>query len=222
MNKNTLLTLCIVAVTLMAAITAVAQGPTRNRDLIPFYEDVRGGACSTTNGAVGAIMPNTPADTVLFNRTFRGQPNPQFCETVLNPDGSQMTLGQYTEVRGRSAVKCLRRGTHTVLNFTGLRPNGVYSIWIVQFDSVPGPPIGVGGIGRNGPYENGFTADADGVGQIGRITPEQDLSIFGHVGQCMLDSPFDLELVYHGDGLLHDGDPGPGYTWVTKARFVFP
>ena len=206
----------------MAVGTAAAQAPIRDRNLVPFYEDIRGGTCSTTNGGVGVIAPNTPAITGLFNRTFRGQPNPQFCDPVLNPDGSQMTLGQYTAVRGRSAIKCIRRGTHTVLNFTGLRPNGVYSIWIVLPDSVPGPPIGVGGIGRNGPYENGFTADADGVGQIGRITPEQDLSIFGHVGQCMLDSPFVLELVYHGDGLLHDGDPGPGYTWVTTARFLFP
>ena len=222
MTRNTFLAICMFAAALITTTTAAAQAPTRDRDLVPFYEDVRGGVCSTTMSGVGVITANTPMDTVLFNRTFRGQPNPQFCDPVLNPTGSQMTLGQYTAVRGRSAVKCIRRGTHSVFNFTGLRPHGVYSVWIVLPDSVPGPPIGVGGIGRNGPYENGFTANADGVGQIGRITPEQDLSIFGHVGQCMLDSPLVFELVYHGDGLLHDGDPGPGYTWVTTARFLFP
>ena len=218
MNKNTFLAICIA---LTAAVSAIAQAPTRSHDLIPFYDDVRGGTCSTINVGVGEIGPSTPANTLLFNRTFRGQPNPQFCDPVLNPDGSQMTLGQFTAVRGSSAVKCIRRGTHSVFNFTGLRPNGVYSIWIVLLDSVPGPPIGVGGIGRNGPYENGFTADADGVGQIGRITPEEDLTIFGHVDQCMLDDRVVFELVYHGDGLLHGGDPGPGNTWVTNARFFY-
>ena len=218
MNKNTFLTICIA---LTAAVTAIAQGPTRSHDLIPFYDDVRGGACSTTNGNIGEIGPSTPAGTLLFNRTFRGQPNPQFCEPVLNPDGSQMTLGQYTAVTGKAAVKCNRRGTHTVFNFTGLRPNGVYTIWIVLPDSIPGPPIGVGGIGSSAGV-NSFVADATGEGQIGRVTPEQDLSIFGHVGACMLDAPLVFELVYHADGQAHGGDPGPPNTWVTNARFFYP
>jgi hypothetical protein len=201
---------------------ANAQTPTRSREAHIAYDDVRAGACNAVISSVGIVTANTPNDALLFNRTYRGQPNPQFCDPLLNPDGTQMNLGQYTEVSGRAAVKCIKPGSHSVLQFNGLRPNGVYSIWIVLLDSVPGPPIGVGGIGRNGPYENGFTADADGVGQIGRTTPEQDLSIFGHVGQCMLDSPVVLELVYHGDGLLHGGDPGPGYTWVTNAAFIYP
>ncbi len=218
MNKKTFLTICIA---LTAVFTAAAQGPSRSHNLVTFYEDIRGGACSVSNVSVGEIGPGTPADTVLFNRTFRGQPNPQFCEPVLNPDGSQMTLGQYTTIAGRSAVKCIRRGTHTVFNFTGLRPNGVYTMWIVLPNSVPGPPVGVGGIGSS-PGDNGFVADASGEGQIGRITPEQDLSIFGHVGACMLDAPLVFELVYHSDGQTHGGDPGPPNTWVTNATFFYP
>ena len=222
MNKKTFLTICIVAVALMAAITVSAQDPTRNRELVLAYDDVRGGACSTTDASVGVITANTPPDTVLFNRTFRGQPMPNFCTPVLNPDGSHMTLDEYTTPKGKAAVKCIKKGTHSVLNFSGLRPNGVYSIWIVLPDSVPGPPIGVGGLGRTSVSENGFQADDTGVGQIGRITPEQDLSIFGHVGPCMLDAPFVFELVYHSDNLTHGGDPGPPNTWVTNAIFVYP
>jgi hypothetical protein len=107
------------------------------------------------------------------------------------------------------------------MQFTGLRPNGLYSIWIVLYGSQPGPPIGVGATGANEPYANGFVADARGVGQIVQMTPEEDLSIFGHVSACMLDTPLVLEVVYHGDGLLHGGDPGPGYTWVTNAIFDY-
>ena len=222
MNKNIFLALCITAAALTAVMAASAQTPSRTHDLVPFYEDVRGGVCSTTMSGVGEIGPNTPADTVLFNRTFRGQPNPHFCDPVLNPDGSQMILGQYTAAAGRAAVKCIRRGSHSVFNFTGLRPNGVYTMWILLPDSMPGPPIGVGGLGRTSLSENGFVADSTGEGQIGRTTPEEDLSIFGHVGQCMLDAPLVFELVYHSDGLTHGGDPGPPNTWVTNARFLYP
>src|SRR5437868_10083782 len=98
MNNNTFLTICIAVIALTGATGAVGQAPTRNHNLVPFYEDVRGGACSQTMPGVGMITPNTPLDTVLFNRTFRGQPTTQFCDPVLNPDGSQMTLGQYNTV----------------------------------------------------------------------------------------------------------------------------
>jgi hypothetical protein len=222
MIKNTFLAICMVAVALMTVTAATAQSPTRDRELVPFYEDVRGGVCSPTMSGVGLITANTPPDTVLFNRTFRGQPNPQFCDPVLNPDNSQMTLAQYIAVTGKSAVKCIKKGTHSVFDFKGLRPNGVYTIWIVLPDSMPGPPIGVGGLGRTFASENSFVADGNGEGQISRTTPEEDLSIFGHVGQCMPDAPFLFELVYHSDGLTHGGDPGSPNTWVTNARFLFP
>jgi hypothetical protein len=222
MTRNIFSAICIAIAALLSTTAALAQGPTRDRDLIPFYEDVRGGTCSTTMPDVGLITANTPPGTLLFNRTFRGQPDPIFCDPVLNPDGSQMTLGQYNAAVGRSAVKCIRNGSHSVLAFRGLRPNGVYTIWIVLPDSMPGPPIGVGGLGRTALNENSFVATSTGEGQIGRTTPEEDLSIFGHVGQCMLDAPLIFELVYHSDGQTHGGDPGPPNTWVTNARFLYP
>lgn len=212
--------LFLVCTALSAAV--VAQGPTRSRDLHISYGDIRGGTCSMTMPGVGMITPNTPPETPLFNRTFRGQPNPVFCDPVLNPDGSQMTLGQYITASGRAAVKCQRNGTHAVFSFDGLRPHGVYSIWIVLPNPLPGPPIGVGSLGRTLLSENTFTADDEGEGQIGRTTPEEDLSIFGHVGPCLLDAPLVFELVYHADNHTHGGDPGPPNTWVTNAVFLFP
>ena len=222
MTRNIFSAICIAIAALLSTTAAVAQGPTRDRDLIPFYEDVRGGTCSTTMSEVGQITGNTPSSTLLFNRSFRGQPNPIFCDLVLNPDGSQMTLGQYDAVTGRSSLKCIRGGSHSVFTFRGLRPNGVYTIWIVLPDSMPGPPIGVGGLGRTSLNENTFTATSTGEGHIVRTTPEEDLSIFGHVGDCLLDEPLVFELVYHSDGQTHGGDPGPPNTWVTNARFLFP
>jgi hypothetical protein len=220
MYTKTITAFFVSALILIATAAAIAQAPSKSETLVT-YDDVRADACDSIVSSVGAITPKTPGTAVLFNRTFRGQPNPQFCQPVLNPDGSQMTLAQYSEISGRAGVKCIRRGSHSVMQFTGLRPNGLYSIWIVLYGSEPGPPIGVGALGPNQPYANGFFADADGVGQIVQMTPEEDLSIFGHVGPCMLDTPLVLEVVYHGDGLLHGGDPGPGYTWVTNAVFDY-
>ena len=222
MTRNTILAICLIAAASVAATAAAAQAPIRDRDLIPFYEDIRAGECSTTMSNVGLITGNTPSSAVLFNRSFRGQPDPHFCDPVLNPDNSQMTLGQFDTITGRSSVNCIRRGSRSVLTFRGLRPNGVYTIWIVLSDSLPGPPIGVGGLGRTGVSENGFVANRNGEGEIARTTPEEDLSIFGHVGPCMLDAPFVFELVYHSDGQTHGGDPGPPNTWVTNARFFYP
>jgi hypothetical protein len=222
MTRNIFSAIFITIATLLVATAALAQGPTRDRDLIPFYEDIRGGTCSTTMPNVGLITGNTPPSTLLFNRSFRGQPDPDFCHPILNPDSSQMNLGQFEAVRGRSSLKCITTGSHSVFTFTGLRPNGVYTIWIVLPDSMPGPPIGVGGLGRTPLNENTFTATSTGEGHIVRTTPEEDLSIFGHVGDCLLDEPLVFELVYHSDGTTHGGDPGPPSTWVTNARFLFP
>ena len=215
-------TLMILALVVVAVCTATAQGPTRTRELVTTYDDVRAGVCSTTMPAVGQVAANTPASALLFNRTFRGQPDPDFCHPLLNPDGSQMTLGQYVTPSGRAALDCQRRGTHSVMHFSGLHPNGTYTIWTVIPDTVPGPPVGVGSLGRTGVNENTFVATDLGEGEITARTPEEDLSIFGHVGQCMLDAPVVFELVYHADNQTHGGDPGNPNSWVTNAIFIFP
>jgi len=215
-----------ILITLVIAVTATlmvnAQGPTRTRELLKTFDDVRAGACSTTMPAVGVVAANTSPDALLFNRTFRGQPDPDFCHALLNPDGSQMTLGQYVTPTGRASVDCQKRLTQSVMHFSGLHPGGVYTIWIVLPDSVPGPPIGVGSLGRTGLNENTFVADDQGEGNITARTPGEDLSIFGHVGQCMLDAPLVFELVYHADNQSHGGDPGNPNSWVTNAVFIFP
>src|SRR5436305_1491665 len=118
MKKNMFLTICIAVAALTAAIGASAQASTRDHSLIPFYMDIRAGACSTTMGGVGMVTANTPADALLFNRTFRGQPMTDFCHPILNPDGSQMTFGQFNAVTGRAAVTCVNKGSLAVLHFS--------------------------------------------------------------------------------------------------------
>ena len=219
MIKQILITLVLAAI---AVVAVHAQGPTRTRDLFITYDDIRAGACSTVNPAMGQVAANTPASALLFNRTFRGQPDPDFCHPLLNPDGSQMTLGQYVTPGGRASLDCQKRGTHSVMHFSGLHPNGTYTIWIVIPDTVPGPPVGVGSLGSTGADQNTFVATDLGEGDIAARTPGEDLSIFGQVGPCMLDAPVVFELVYHADNQTHGGDPGNPNSWVTNAVFIFP
>jgi hypothetical protein len=216
-SKQAIATFCVIALTLIAAIAAISQAPTR-RGSIVVYDDIRAGACSTTDGSVGAVTVNTPRSAGLFNRTFRGQPDPNFCTPVLNPDGSQMTLGQFAAVSGQAGVKCVNKGTHAALSFTGLRPGGVYTVWNIVFGSTPGPPIGVGGIGGSG---NSFIADANGEAEIGRTTAAGPLSFFGDAGPCLLDSGLILELLYHSDGNTYGSTPGPLNTITANADFIY-
>jgi hypothetical protein len=219
MNKHKFLAICVFAVTLMAAAGADAQRPRRNPVLV--YDEVRGGACSTTDAGVGVITAATPQGALLFNRTFVGQPNPNFCTPVLNPDGSQISLSQFSRSSGRAVVSCTAGGTFTFLSFNGLRPNGVYSVWVFSLGATPGPPLGIGSLGRRALGEGAFEADADGNGSIARTTPEQNLSMFGQVGPCMLNAPFFLRLAYHSDGLTHGADPGLPEASVANLDFIF-
>ena len=219
MNKQKFSAICIFAVTLMAATAASAQRPVRNP--VVSYNDVRGGTCSTVDPGVGVITAATPREALLYNRNFVGQPNPIFCTPVLNPDGSQMTLGQFSRVTGRANVNCVHESTNSSLRFEGLRPNGVYSIWIMNPNPNPGPPLGVGSLGRRQLGENTFLADDEGKGEISRATPGENLSLFGNVGPCLLNAPFLLTLVYHSDGLTHGFDPGPPETAVENVVFRF-
>jgi hypothetical protein len=216
-SKQAITTFCVIALTLTAAIAAISQAPARRGSAVA-YDDIRAGACSISDSSVGAVTSGTPGSAVLFNRTFRGQPDPNFCTPVLNPDGSQMTLDQFASASGKSAVKCINTGSHTVLNLSGLRPGGVYTVWNVLLDPLSPGPVGVGGIGGPG---NSFVADENGEGEISRTTAGGPLSFFGVAGPCLLDSGFVLELLYHSDGNTYGPTPGPLNTIVANARFFY-
>jgi hypothetical protein len=207
------ITLVIPTLLLLAPVSVKAA--VHNHNLVPFLRDVRGPMCSTADPALGAITANTPLNALLFNRTG--------CGPVLAPDGHQLTLREFTGVQGNASVRCISMGTRSVLHFSGLVPNQVYTVWLFLVN--PNPPfdyLGAGSLGRTDPTENFFTADADGEGQISRTTPAQMLSAFGNVGPCFLDDVVEIHLVYHTDEMTHGRLPGDSNVWVVNARFFFP
>jgi hypothetical protein len=204
---------------LMLASPAKGMGPIRNGNLILFFMEIRAGDCSITDPAVGMVTSATPLDSPIFNRNAFGAP--ASCGPVPAPDGHQLTLGEFGAVKGSVSLKCTGAGTHSVLHFSGLVPKGTYSVWLFLKDAA-GNFTAVGTLGTTVPSENFFTASAAGEGQISVTTPEEDLSVFGHVGSCFLETPLEIHLVYHQDFQTHGPVPGPPDTWLTNALFLFP
>src|SRR5215831_9417033 len=211
------LSVLVIPVILLAPLAANAEAPT-GKDLTLFFMHVRGGTCDLIDPTVGMITMTTPANTLLFNRNDNG---PITCTPVLAPDGHQLTLGEFTTVKGTATVKCTNKGTHSVLHLSGLQPKGVYTAWLI-FADPSGMLLGAGVLGTSNPIENYFTASASGEGQLVVTTPAQNLSILGAVGACWLDVPAEVHLVLHSDNQTHGPEPGPTETWVVIGRFLFP
>ena len=154
----------------------------------------------------------------------------RFHNPILAPDGHQVTLGEFNAVQGTASVKCINRGTHAVINLSGLIPNGVYTIWTLTFQSPGFTPtfenlIGLGALGPNDGSHNAFTADSSGHGSVSAIIPAGSLSIFGTMTACYMDE-FEVHFVgaYHLDGQSHGPEPGANGddgTFVEQFGFMF-
>ncbi len=211
MSKYVLLRSSLLLVAVLLAGLAQAQAPVRNDTLVQFYRDVRGPMCNPATPAVGMITALTPLTTPLFNVRGGGAAT---CPAILAPDGHQITLGEFKAANGRAGINCINTGTQSVIHFSGLVPKQLYTVWPFT--------VGVGGVftgageigdtrgatGGTAPSVNNFLSSDAGEGEIVRITPAENLSAFGSIGNCFLDGVFQLHLVYHLDEMTHGGLPG--------------
>lgn len=116
-----------------------------------------------------------------------------------------MTLGEWLRHSGSGTYSCTN-GTGTLdLTFTGLVPNGVYTMWHA-FMAMPPPEPFTGTLdlplGARDGSESVFTADGNGNAS------------FSHTFQPCLQmsdtwTTSMLAIAYHSDGLTYGGDPGP-------------
>ena len=144
---------------------------------------------------------------------------------ILAPDGHQVTLGEFSSTSGYAEVKCVNAGTHVVIHFKDLIPNGVYSIWVATwkspgFDATLANEIGQGALGAPDGSQNAFTASPAGTASLSVIMPAGSLSQFGTVGNCF-SSEYELQLAaaYHLDMQAHGATPGDDSTFVIP--FIF-
>jgi hypothetical protein len=171
--------------------------------------------------------PATPDTLLYFSRHCQaGDP----LAPIIAPDGHHVTWGEWSDVEGGAAVKCINQGSHVVAHFSGLIPNGQYSAWIVAFDS-PGfngttlaNAFTFGPLGLQDGSQNAFVADDNGEGQISGTLPPGPMSII-HTRPfdgCLTDElEFHVAIAYHGDGLTHGPTPGPVCTWAVQRAVVF-
>ena len=221
MTSRTKFILILAAALTCGVASSFAQAPLRNDQsgLAPLTA----GQVSDANG-----NPAASADTLLYFSRLCQPETPR--NPVLAPDGHQVTWGEWTDVEGRAAVKCINEGSHVVAHFSGLIPNGQYTAWIVAFDppGFTGTSLAnafmFGPLGLQDGSQNAFVADANGEGQSSGILPPGPLSIIHtrNFDGCLTDEfQFHVAIAYHGDGQTHGPVPGPVCTWAVQRAIVF-
>jgi hypothetical protein len=153
---------------------------------------------------------------------------------LLKPDGSNITWGDWSKVRGNISVECMDEGTYISLQLTGLIPDGVYTLWNVtfrepgftgEFDG-PGMPSNVKAFGPAGIKDGSdskFIASSSGEGTIMAINPAGELGTVGEIGGCALTDELEWHVVglYHSDGHTYGPERGPDGTHSEQFAFLF-
>lgn len=155
-------------------------------------------------------------------------------EPVVDPDGEQVTWGEWSDVSGSISVECREEGTYAKLDLKGLIPNGVYTVWNVTFEepgftgefAAPGLPANVKAFGPVGPSNGSrsmFLASASGEGSIISTTPPGPLGTVGEIGACALTEELEWHVVglYHSDGKTYGPERGPEGTNAEQFAFIF-
>ncbi len=151
---------------------------------------------------------------------------------IYAPDGHQLTFSEWKEAEGTARFRCNGRATYYEMEFSGLIPNGVYTVWIsplvsrktVQSVWTPSTDmLGLGALGGSGGLKNIVTADELGIATLTGDMGNGALSNFGELVSCALTSSKGLALIldYHIDGNTYGDTAGPDHTEVGHMIFLF-
>ena len=174
--------------------------------------------------ADGGGAPET-ADTPLFLKVG-GSYDP-----LLAPDGHQLTQAEWATAEGTATITCEDAGTRYDLEFSGLVPDGVYTIWhfpttepIIRLPSgqIENPmnsekALEGGALGDANGDENAFTADADGDAVLNVLAADR-----GPIPKCTLVGGTFLVVLYHIDSQTWGSGPGPAETSAWHGVFINP
>jgi hypothetical protein len=114
---------------------------------------------------------------------------------IFTGDGKPMniTLGQWLSAKGDVVLTPMPRGAERVdVAMSGLKPNGLYSLFENHFDQMPVGFTPLDGYGK----DNSFVASADGRGAVSIMSP----SHLTHDNAVLI--------VYHSDGQTHGKSRG--------------
>lgn len=205
------------------AWTAIGLGalailfPANSRAEGPVRQGLTGFFSSVVEDAAG-VRPRAASDpsTLLYTSALH--------TPLLAPDGHQLTWGEWrrpvTINTSLVSAKCVQKGTHVVVEATGLVPNALYSVWLFTQVTV-GAPVSMGAV-PSLVGDNAFRTDETGAGSFNAIIPAGPLSLAGEAPACLFDNPvFVFQLAYHSDGQLYGGEPGPLGITLDHINFRF-
>lgn len=203
--------LILATLVLCASPTFAGKGTPPTAVIVPFDPPV------DANG-------NPIVDPSVYNGFCPAGPN-----LLVRPDGQPVTLSQWLKATGTGSLQCVGNGTYVSVRYSGLIPNGVYSVWVVVFG--PGPAnennlLGAGALGRPDGTQNHFVASNTGEGRLNVLMPPGILSFIPYnIGPCLLNDPpigeVQLHLAYHNDGQTHGGTPGPDCDFAIPLAITF-
>ena len=177
--------------------------------------------------ADGGGAPEAP-DTLLFRKLG------DTYVPLLAPDGHQLTRAEWATAEGKATITCEEGGTRYDLEFSGLIPDGVYTIWHFpttepvtrnQSGEIENPMgsakfIDSGALGLQNGDENAFTADAEGNAALNVLVTKQGAR--DPVPECTLVGGTYLVVLYHIDNQTWGSQPGPEETIASHAVFIYP
>ncbi|MGI9546155.1 MAG: carboxypeptidase-like regulatory domain-containing protein [Flavobacteriaceae bacterium] len=149
-------------------------------------------------------VPSSGSDLLYAVNVFTDQA----LVPLIGPDGMQVTLAQWDNAEGTVEIYCEGKTSHMEFTFSGLLPEGAYTLWVAPMN---GSNItGTGALGDSSGSDNILDVDATGNASISIAMDSGSLSVFGSLSSCVMTSQTDVVLIldYHIDGLTHGSSPG--------------
>ena len=139
---------------------------------------------------------------------------------LLGPDGMQVTLGEWNNAEGIVNIFCDGDTSHLEFTFSGLLPEGVYTLWVGPMDG--STILGTGALGDGSGTDNILDVDSNGDATISLSMEAGSLSVAGSLASCVLTSQVDIVLIldYHIDGKTYGSSPGADQNDVGHLLFV--
>ena len=134
--------------------------------------------------------------------------DPSTSVPILGPDGEHVTLGEWDNAEGSVEIYCSGETTVMEFSFSGLLPEGVYTLWVGPMSG--NNILGTGALGDGSGTDNILDVSPLGNAEISVSMEPGSLSVFGTLSSCLLTNQTDIVLIldYHIDGQTHGASPG--------------
>jgi len=186
-----------------------AKPISKNNLVLPFFVE----------GASQEWWGNLTDNNNLYEKRMHNQ--------IFGPDGHPVTWGEWNRAAGTAKINCTGQGTRLNMSMSGLIPNGVYSMWCMQFqapgfDTAYTNVSGFGAAGANDGSQNVFTASPRGEARFHVSCPAGPLSVNGSIAGCIPTDEYELHFVgiYHMDGKPGAATPGTAGKYVEQFAFI--